>query len=79
MVKNKQVLVTYATNTRLPIIKSYKDTTNLSERFSLGDWTTNKQNNNLTYLHKHLLNWNFRLGHLGFHYLQWIAIKYVFK
>ena len=73
--KKKQVVVTYATNTRLPIIKSYKDTTNLSVRFAFGNWTTDEQNNNLAYLHKHVFKWNFLIVHLGFQYLQWISRK----
>ena len=52
---------------------AYKNATNSDECFSLGVGTTDKQNNNPTYLQKHILKWHCRLVHLELQQLQWIT------
>ena len=73
--EKNQVVVPFDTATCLPILKAYKYATKSSKRFALVYWTTDEQNNNLTYLQKHLLEWKYRLVHLELHNLQWISRK----
>ena len=68
--KNKQVVVSYDTTTRLTILTAYKDSTNLDECFDLGAWNIDKKNNNVAYPHKHPFKWHCRIGHPGFQNIQ---------
>ena len=40
---------------------------------------TNEDNQNLTPLHKELLRWYFRLGHIGLQHVQWLICTWCLK
>ena len=60
--------------TRLPLIHCFKDAIKTSQSLALS-CVSEELNQNLTHLQKCLLQWHFRLGHMGFQWLQWLGRK----
>ncbi len=58
--------------TRLPRLSCFKNALAASKTLALAS-VTDESNQNLTRLQKTLLQWHFRLGHMGFQWLQWIG------
>ena len=57
---------------KLPIFRCFANATRTAESLAL-TCVTDEQNQNLTSLQKKLLQWHFKLGHVGFQNLQWIG------
>ena len=58
--------------TCLPMISAFKDAHATSKTLALSA-VTDESNQNLMPLQKMLLQWHYRLGHLGFQTVQWIG------
>ena len=57
---------------KLPIFRCFANATRTAESLAL-TCVTDERNQNLTSLQKKLLQWHFKLGHVGFQNLQWIG------
>ena len=57
---------------RLPLLHCFKDAVATSQTLAMS-CVSDELNQNLTHLQKLLLQWHFRLGHIGFQWLQWVA------
>ena len=57
---------------KLPIFRCFANATRTAESLAL-TCVTDERNQNLTSLKKKLLQWHFKLGHVGFQNLQWIG------
>lgn len=71
----KQVTVMYDPDTNLPVLNAYSDLEK-AERALKGyteGGVTDEDNQNLTVMQKALLNWHYRLGHLGMQHTQWLG------
>ena len=68
----KVVTIPYDKVTRLPILQAFHSAEGVAESLAL-NCVTSEVNQNLTYLQKVLLQWHFKLGHVGFQNLQWIG------
>ena len=68
----KTISLSHDYHTRLPILHCFKDAMKTAESLAM-TCITDEHNQNLTNLQKLLLQWHWRLGHLGFQQLQWIA------
>ena len=58
--------------TRLPRVRCFKDAMHTAEAMAM-TCVTDEYNQNLSHLQKLLLQWHWRLGHVGFQRLQWIG------
>jgi hypothetical protein len=68
----KTISVPHDHQSRLPILHCFKDAMKTAESLAMV-CITDESNQNLTSLQKLLIQWHWRLGHLGFQQLQWIA------
>ncbi len=66
------VTMQFDNTTHLPILHTFQDATKVAESL-LTSCVTDEMNQNLTSLQKLMLQWHFKLGHIGFQHLQWIA------
>ena len=46
---------------------------------SINEWFINKANQNLTHSQKYLLQYNFRLMHIGFQHVKWLILTDLLK
>jgi hypothetical protein len=69
---SKTVTIQHDPTFRLPIMRCYKDVMTTAETLDM-TCVTDEFNQNLTTLQKILLQWHWRLGHVGFQKLQWIG------
>jgi len=58
--------------TRLPILRCFSNVMQVAESMAMA-CVTDEFNQNLTQLQKSLLQWHWKLGHVGFQQLQWIG------
>jgi hypothetical protein len=68
----KSLTISYEHVTRLPIVRCFHDAIKTAEGLAM-PCVTDERNQNLTTLQKLLLQWHFKLGHLGFGAVQWIG------
>ncbi len=66
------VTLNYDKTTHLPILNAFHNATKVAESL-MTSCVTEEVNQNLTTLQKLMLQWHFKLGHVGFQRLQWIA------
>ena len=66
------ITVPYDKSTHLPIIEGFKNATAVAESLAMS-CVTDALNQNLTSLQKVMLQWHYKIGHIGFQHLQWIG------
>ena len=59
--------------TFLPLMRAYNSAETTAQALALHGCVTEEQNQNLSTVAKLLLRYHFKLGHLGFHAVQWIG------
>jgi len=69
----QNMTVPYHRQTRLPIFRAYKNALDSAKALALKGCITEETNQNLTAAAKLLLRLHFKLGHLGFATVQWVA------
>jgi hypothetical protein len=67
------ITISYEHTTHLPVMQAYKNIISTAESLAMTGCVTNEVNQNLTYLGKLLLQWHFKLGHVGFSTVKWIG------
>ena len=68
----KVVTIRNDPNVRLPILPCFANALQTAKSLAM-TCVTDEKNQNLTHLQKVLLQWHFKLGHVGFQTLQWIG------
>ena len=63
----------YDTKTHLPKVWAYKNAVATASVLALKGNVDDDTNQNLTSAQKTLLRWHFRLGHIGFAWVQWLG------
>ena len=69
---HKKIPIPYDPTVRLPILRCYKNAMDVAESMATV-CITDEANQNLTNNQKNMLQWHWKLGHVGFQQLQWIG------
>jgi len=63
----------YDQQTRLPIMRAYRNALTTARALALSACLTDERNQNLTAAQKLLLRWHFKMGHAGFALVKWLG------
>ena len=70
---NKSITIPLDNNTFLPIMKCFKSAEDMASSLALTGCVSDEVNQNLIYLQKVMLQWHYKLGHVGFSTIKWMG------